>query len=392
MLEDEMEKYELAEDEKIKVRLVAKRWATFRPKQFRFLLKSRKFGKFRDGTKKAKKVRRNHNCKNPQTHSTPNSTQKKRKRVPPTNSSKNAEGAAGEVNTQSSGRKKGSGVSSESSSSRETIRVAGKAKGEASAVSEDRLQFYRRQAALKMWSTSYLEQPPVNQIIDSLAKAFSLSHLQVAQEFKELMKNHPYEEIVSLEKRTFLQHNLLDEKMCALLSHHVLTKCNKQLQPHLDYKKKSSMATSTVLWDDFKPRSAWRSVFNLLPHSFFADVGAMFRSMSEASFVAETVDLPFVFVPRRIQLNVYPAGKLSGLAEHWDRFPMLGVATILLTPIDGHNDDLFLNAEFGPYPTGPGWVTSGLRRGSGVCVLVGTTHAVRTWVRKQPRVTLNVIF
>ena len=128
-LEDEMDKYELVEDEKDIVRLFAKHWKTFRRDAFVFFLKSRKFGQFRDETKKAKKVRRNHNCKNPQTHSTPNSTQKKRKRVPPPNSSKNAEGAAGEVNTQSSGRKKGSGVSSESSSSRETIRVAGKAKG-----------------------------------------------------------------------------------------------------------------------------------------------------------------------------------------------------------------------------------------------------------------------
>ena len=114
--------------------------------------------------------------------------------------------------------------------------------------------------------------------------------------------------------------------------------------------------------------------------------------MSEASFVAETVDLPDVFVPRRIQVNVYPAGKLSGLAEHWDWHAMAGVAVILLTPIDGYNDDLFLNEELEDYPSGLGWRSSGLRRGSGMCLLVGTTHAVRTWVRTEPRVTLNVIF
>ena len=164
------------------------------------------------------------------------------------------------------------------------------------------------------------------------------------------------------------------------------------ISPHLEHKEKDSKTSTTVLWDEFKPRSAWRSVFNLLPNTFFADVGAMFRSMSKASFVAETIDLPFVFVPRRVQVNVYPAGKLSGLAEHWDRHAMLGVATILLTPVDGHNDDLFLNEEFEEYPAGPGWVTSRLSRGSGLCVLVGTTHAVRTWVRLEHRVTLNVMF
>ena len=56
-LEDEMDKYELVEDEKDIVRLFAKHWKTFRRDAFVFFLNSRKFGQFRDETKKAKKVR-----------------------------------------------------------------------------------------------------------------------------------------------------------------------------------------------------------------------------------------------------------------------------------------------------------------------------------------------
>jgi hypothetical protein len=362
------------------------------------LVQHRKFGTFGDETKQAKivssKVRRIHNCKNPQTHSTPNSTQKKRKRAPPPKSSSNVNLAAGGVHTQSSGRKKESCVSSKSSNSKETPKVARTAQGEANAVSEDRLQFYRRQATLKMWSSYNMVHPPVNQILDSLAKTFSVSHEQIAQEFQDLTEYHPYQEIVSLKKRTFLQHNLLDEETCGAVLDLVMqdSRRNMDLRPGLDHKSKDSMLATTVLWDEYMPRSAWRDVFNVLPNSFFADVGKMFRSMSEASFVAETIDLPDVFVPRRIQVNVYPAGKLSGLAEHWDWHAMAGVAVILLTPIDGYNDDLFLNEELVDYPSGLGWHPSGLRRGSGMCLLVGTTHAVRTWVRTEPRVTLNVIF
>ena len=52
-----MDQYELVEDEKNIVRVFAKHWKTFRPDAFVFFLKSRKFGQFRDETKKAKKVR-----------------------------------------------------------------------------------------------------------------------------------------------------------------------------------------------------------------------------------------------------------------------------------------------------------------------------------------------
>ena len=261
-------------------------------------------------------------------------------------------------------------------------------------VSEDRLAMYRRQAALKLWAPGCdLRQPPVNQIVCSLAEAFGVSQDQVVQDWDTLTSLHPFAEVVSLRERTLLRHGLLDDEMCQMLMNLAVGRGNRELRAGMEHKSESSKLATTVIWDEYKPRSAWRVAFNILPSSFFSEMGKLFRSMLEASVAAEAVDLGEVFVPLRMQFNVYPAGRLSGLAEHWDRKAIAGVASILLSPLpeDGV-DDLMLNEELVGWPEGRGWVTAKLQRGSGLCLLAGTTHAVRTWVRTEHRVTLNVIF
>ena len=174
----------------------------------------------------------------------------------------------------------------------------------------------------------------------------------------------------------------------------VNSKANKGLRPHLDHNKKDSNVATTVVWDEWRPRVAWRRLFDeLLPNSFFLDLQRLFETVTDACQATDIVDLGAVFTPRRITVNVYPAGKHCGLAEHWDRHAIVGVTTILLTSVSEEDaeDDMFFNEEYGSFPDAEGWQCGGLRRGSGICLLVGTTHAVRPRIRTKPRVTLKLL-
>ena len=395
-MEQAMQEYELTEDDKKIVRPLAQRWSTFRRASFLLMIKQRKLGTFRVKTKKAKKVGlvgcSYHRKQKLQTHSTPIFTQRKRKKPAP----REVPAPPGAVESKRSGKEKRSSEQRKSSSGKSSGEGAVE---EAEEVTEDRLALYRRQAALKMWSpTSDRMQPPVNQIIGSLAEAFSVSVEQILQDWKNLDHDHPFREVVSLRKRMVLRHNLLDEETCEALFKMVTGKGNWHLQAAVQDSPKDSMVARACIWDNYRPVPAWKQVFNMLPKSFFFDVGEVFRHMVGSSFVTEAVDLGEMFVPQRMQFNMYPAGKLSGLAPHWDRLAIAGVLTILISPLpeDGVCDlkvkpRLGIRGDPGKVDDA-GWVNAKLQRGSGVCILAGTPHNVRTWVRKEPRVTLNVVF
>ena len=241
----------------------------------------------------------------------------------------------------------------------------------------------------------------MDQIVSSLAKAYSVSMEQIATDWKDLDKGHPFREVVSLRHRVHLCHKLLDEETCTALFK-LVTSCKLKkkmpLQAAVRDRPKESRVARACIWENYRPHPKWRQIFNILPKSFFSDVGQLFRSVVEESFVAEAVDLGDIFVPQRMQFNLYPAGKLSGLAPHWDRLAIVGVVTILISPLpeDGVGD-LMVRSRLGS-PDDPGsiedegWLTPNLQRGSGVCILAGTPHAVRTWVREETRMTLNVVF
>ena len=235
----------------------------------------------------------------------------------------------------------------------------------------------------------------MNVVLHSMAQNFGVTSEQLTDEWNSMDSDYPFREIVSLRKRSTLQHAILDEETCESVLQYVLLHAKIQLRPHLDHKSKKSLVSSTPVWDEWKPRAKWRKLFDdLLPKSFFEDVGRLYQTVSDACQLSDIVDSGEFFVPRRIQVNVYPAGKYCGLAEHWDRHAILGVTSILLTPIseEDFEDDLVLNEEYRSFPDEAGWECGGLRRGSGLCALVGTTHAVKTRIRTKPRVTMNVVF
>jgi len=245
-----------------------------------------------------------------------------------------------------------------------------------------------------MYGSDFLKQPPVPQLMHSLVRIHGVPTEQLVQEWHELLDAHPFVEVVSLSKRVALKRDILGgAERCEEVLKFCLSKTNLSLRRGLDNEKKPSLLNLTTVWEDWKPRASFRGLFQLLPDVFFDDVGALFNSVAKKSGVEECVEVPDPFLPKRIQLNVYPAGKHSGLPEHWDRNPMVGVVTVLLSEVDeGEQDDLFVNEEFADFPAGVGWQPVGLRQGSAVCVLAGTTHTVRTRTRKRHRVTLNILF
>ena len=276
-----------------------------------------------------------------------------------------------------------------------STKIVEKIKFKDSVISDDRAALYRRHAALKKWGNWNLEQPPVRQLFQSMAKTFEVSIEQLIGEWESLLDDHPFREIVSLNRRSKLQHKLFDENTCKQVVNLMMRKGNQSTRPHLDEHSKDSFLASTVVWDEYRPRVLWRKLFNtILPDGFFEDVGRLLRTVRYASSTSNIVDISEPFVPRRIQVNIYPAGKKCGLPAHWDRHAILGVTTILLTavPKEDSCDDMFLSEEYDDFHEGGGWECGGLRLGSGLCVLVGTTHAVRTRVRTKTRVTMNVIF
>ena len=235
----------------------------------------------------------------------------------------------------------------------------------------------------------------MKQLMALLAKEFEATTEQLYREWDTLAEEHPFREIVSLEKRSKLRHGLLDAETCRSVMEMVNHKANKGLRPHLEHNKKDSMVATTVVWDGWQPRVSWRRLFDeLLPSSFFLDLQFLFKTVTDNCQATDIVDLGGVFTPRRITVNIYPAGKHCGLVEHWDRHAIVGVTTILLTPVSEEDveDDMFLNEEYVSFPDAEGWQCGGLRRGSGICLLVGTTHTVRPRIRTQSRVTLNVVF
>jgi len=261
-------------------------------------------------------------------------------------------------------------------------------------IPEVRARLYARQAYLKMHGSDFLRQPPVPQFMHSLVRIHGVPLEQLVQEWHELLDAHPFVEVVSLSKRVALKRDVLGgaEEREEVLKF-CLSRSDLSLRRGLETEKKPSWLNITTVWEDWKPRSAFRRLFQLLPDGFFDDVGALFSSVVKKSGVAPSVEVSDPFLPKRIQLNVYPAGKESGVPEHWDRHPMVGVVTVLLSEVEeGEQDDLFVNEEFREFPGGEGWQPVGLRQGSAVCLLGGTTHAIRTRTRKRHRVTLNIMF
>jgi hypothetical protein len=233
----------------------------------------------------------------------------------------------------------------------------------------------------------YANKPPPLQVMFSICKRTAMSVQQLTDMWVALHDTDPYP-LVSLTRRVVIRHNIVSTEICDWLSRWAVA--HIQIQTMTAHQQKDAQASFKVLLNDFTVTSIGASVLKHFPADFFETVREIFVALSNQSG-ATGVLIPRVFVPRRIQLNTYPAGMRSGIPQHWDANSMLGVLTILVSEPDQEGDTLCINDTIVPLDS-VGWRDVGLRKGSGVAMLVSTPHAVRTCERISARVSVNIVF